>query len=747
MADTKIGAAYIEVLTKGISAVQSDLNKVRDQTTEVGKPVTLPVAANVEAAKQSLQQLKSALSSTQEFATSLQQQLSNTPLSLALQLDKSRGDIVAQVKKDVEGLPKEARVAFVAEKIDAVQAEIQALEAELARLPEEKKIKATVEAAKAPEVKPPDVKAAQAELNKLPARKTILARLEFAKSLKGDLQKTLDSVKAPGVGKAIADSFTMAGAAAATAIGKLTSSVEKIGPIASKSFLVGAAGITGFVRAADPAGFMKLQGTLAQLSVQIGSIFLPLMDMVSKALQTLLEFFRGLSNEQKDSISKWVGIGLAVAAVLAILPKLLTGFSLITTAIKVMGATLALSTGGLSVLLGAVAMAIPLLLSLFGSMDGGEGLGGAFAGIGDSLSSLVSSVTAVFGRVAEVAMAAFEKLKPVLLELVNTIGTIFKQLVPIIGQLVTVLAGIIEKLIPIFAQIIGTVLTIVGKIATALSAVLGPVLELVGKVITTVASVLFPVLETVGTVVNRVLEAFTPLVNMVLGMLVPIITLIATTFSSLMDALQPVISAVTDVANIVLETVAPAFEMFASILGVAISIVSAIFETLVEALKPVISVVVDLLTPAFEFIGMVVKAIGDAIKRVVNGIIDFMNSFFEWYNDQDWLPGRFDLIKRIGEDDKKDESKVDTLKKEKEKKEEKKAPGRHAPTQAPKMELIGLVDAWRKAQTSTAQTPEQKAAEEQRRLMEESNKEQKKQTELLEGIKDKKNDGSGGFDI
>jgi len=73
---------------------------------------------------------------------------------------------------------------------------------------------------------------------------------------------------------------------------------------------------------ADPIRWNEFRGVWAEVSVQIGSILLPVLDMVTDLLRELRDFMRGLSTESKEFISGIVKVGLVITGIV-------TAFSLL----------------------------------------------------------------------------------------------------------------------------------------------------------------------------------------------------------------------------------------------------------------------------------------------------------------------------------------------------------------------------------------------------------------------------------
>src|SRR5207253_8192279 len=136
------------------------------------------------------------------------------------------------------------------------------------------------------------------------------------------------------------------------------------------------------------------------LTVQIGSIFIPVIDAAKAQLQAILGWFRGLTTEQKANILQWAKIGLAIAGVLSLIPVIIIGIQAVGATLAIFGAELGFATGGITVLLGLLAL-LPLALGAVGLAADSSGtlwggLTDAFAAVGNALSDLWTAATPSF---------------------------------------------------------------------------------------------------------------------------------------------------------------------------------------------------------------------------------------------------------------------------------------------------------------------------------------------------------------
>lgn len=567
------------------------------------------------------------------------------------------------------------------------------------------------------------------------------AFVEVATKGLAKVQSDLNFIKgklteASGAGKQLDDATKKSGESAQAATKSfqgLAGVVNSIGAIATKSFFGGIAAISGFVRMADPRGFENLEVALAKLGIQLGRFFVPLLREATEWIERLAGWFKGLSDSQRESVLLFTKIALGIALVLMIIPKLLAAFQLVSMAIAALGAETAIASGGLTVLLGVLAAAIPALLALFGATSGAGGLSGIFEKIGPAIQQLVDVFKNAFGQIVQVVTQVLDKLLPVVttvigviaqvvgglvnafmkgiqpiipivLTIVDQVGQIFGMLAPLFGKLVETVGPILEKIIGVYARLYAAFYGVFSKILGAVMQILPPIIDVISSLFEVVGSVLTPVLDLISEQVKAVVDSMLPIIEGLLSALVPVINTIVEVFKTLVEVAKPLIEAYMEVWKLVQELIIPVFQVLASIIAAAVTAVAAMFKALAEVLIPVIRFIAGILTPVVKALADgIISAVG-AIKRVINGLIDFMNGFIEWYNDQDLLPGKLTKINRIGEDGGAggagDYGGDDDKKKDDKGKKKEDGDKFRGEAKVPPAQLVGIAEAWKKVQTS-----------------------------------------------
>lgn len=506
MADTKIGSAFVEVAMSGVSKVMSDMEEVRTSLRATGQGVE-----------------------------SLRKALSSSPLALALELDKSRGDIVDKVKKDIEGLPRQVQIAFVADQIKAVEGEISALREQLDKTPDNKtihlqlKFAETIQADLAKEInsiKPPPLSVAlglgkganlanevknqianlprkvkiailaenienakakiadlKEKLKQTPNDKVIKLQLLMAQNTKGDLDKQMAAAKGSvlgsigGMAKGVASTF-----------GGLAAGLSQVGGMASGAFSGATGAIKSFVSMADPKGFEDFQVATASVSIQLGRIFVPLLHEVTEWINKLSNYLKNLSDDQREQVLHWTKIALAVAGGLMVFSKVHGVLGTLSSAFGAFGGSTLGVLGPLGLLLGLAGAVIPILTKLFGTAEEGEGLGGALGGMGDAFASLASSIGDAFR------------------DIIETVGPIVSQILEDLAPVFTMLAEAIKEVIPPIVDIFKLLFEALGPIIRIIISILQPVLKIFGEIIKFIGNIIIDIINVVISAINAVLE-------------------------------------------------------------------------------------------------------------------------------------------------------------------------------------------------------------------------------------------------
>lgn len=329
--------------------------------------------------------------------------------------------------------------------------------------------------------------------------------------------------------------FGQFGAVVRVAQGEFQKLADKIN--ASKIALFAVTGsLMGFIHAGlqSTAEGAVLATQFQYISREIASIFLPTIQRVIGALQTVFNWFRSLTGAQQDSIRRWVEAAAVMVVVANLLPRIaglfvstlipaFTAFKTIVVAGSAqIGTALAAATGGLLPLIGVLVTAFAGLLagtragrsvlenladafaplaravaSLFGTL--GNLLGPMLEGFVMALTPIVSVFTTVVEMVnlvlsgvaalAGVFGNTFGKAIGLLLGMVAAFALITTVAVPALISALSSLAALFTAvLIPAFISFASTVIAGLAAIGTALGVATGGLSILVGLLVTAIAA-------------------------------------------------------------------------------------------------------------------------------------------------------------------------------------------------------------------------------------------------------------------
>jgi hypothetical protein len=211
---------------------------------------------------------------------------------------------------------------------------------------------------------------------------------------------------------------------AADAGGKLAQSAQAVKGQSEKMATAGLAVAGAYAYASSKLlSFVKagLAGTTAgealsfqfnQLQRSVAEAFLPVVESVIRRLQTLTQFFRGLSGEQQENVRRWTGITIGALGFMTLVPKLVGGLMTVGAVLK------------------AAALSNPFLLAA-----------GAIA----ALLARTEEGRSSLAEMGKTLMDAFGKLAEILGEV----------LVPIVQALTDALSGPVGKFLLIGALVAG----------------------------------------------------------------------------------------------------------------------------------------------------------------------------------------------------------------------------------------------------------------------------------------------------
>jgi phage-related protein len=569
-----------------------------------------------------------------------------------------------------------------------------------------------------------------------------------------------------------------------THLQQLTNVLSNVGSVATRVFLGASAAITGFVKTADPQGFQRLQGTLAQISVQIGSIFLPILDKTQKMLEGFLNFLRSLDNEQKSQIARWVQVAGAIALGLAVLPRVISLVSIATGAIKLLGTTLAVATGGILPLLATltavgagfalfqsstekgtsgIMSALNPLIKVFGDLKNaflplGASLKPIMESLAGTFTDVVSGIAQAVSTLVPVVVTVFQALIKAVAPVVDAIRPLVSVFMKLVNEVVSTLAPLISKVAPILIAV-GNLITAQITMWTGAFKALVPAIKPIMSAFTAILDSVLPLVESVIDTLTQVLESLTPVVAVVFTAISQSVATGVNVFKALLATAQPAIDLIIDLVNMLGDVFATTFESVSVLfdgLMVDMGDLSAIWEGVVETIKSTVAGLKPLFETVFSAITFTITSViktliylSTLLKEISKG--NFSGAVSSAADAVNEFDRRLDEKQAAREGRKKDRTastEETTTTPEKPQQPEKPKPetdNRHAGQLLQKVELIGFADMWKKAMQATIETPESKMQQEVINTQKEGNQDRKRMVKLLEEIKDKDEGKTGTY--
>jgi hypothetical protein len=208
---------------------------------------------------------------------------------------------------------------------------------------------------------------------------------------------------------------------------KAAQSMQSFARYAAIGFATITGTIGGFVRAGPASSAMgeMLSFQMGFLARSIAGLFTPEIQKAIELVQRATNWFRQLSDRQRENIVHWVEGALAATAVGMILPRLIAGFSAVVAGLKaVTGAMLGVqaASGGVLPLVGALASAFVGVE--MGSEQGRQSLGKLF----ESLQRIVKSIGPVLDDLAKALQPIIDAVVDVVTPAIDALAAAMKQL-------------------------------------------------------------------------------------------------------------------------------------------------------------------------------------------------------------------------------------------------------------------------------------------------------------------------------
>lgn len=401
----------------------------------------------------------------------------------------------------------------------------------------------------------------------------------------------------------------------------------------------GSAGIKEMMLAADAAGFIMTDSTIAA-TLKYSEASRRLTDAIvmlkSIALDPLLPIITAIT----EQITEWLMDTDLISAALLRLRQaaIVTGAALaamaagkFARALTQLPALISTVTNGMRALramllsTNAAMIAIPLAIAgvllagqdLFTWVQGGDSLIGNFIdqwaesdGILGSVARTIQDLKPVAEKMFDVLSKAAGAILPALTSMLAMLADAFMTaLAPAIVDVVTELVAAFQEMSPLIAET-----------ATMIGEVIADVVVMAAKIIAVFATTIFPVIRlllpmVIATVTN---------ILAVIAWILPAVVLIINIIAAIIRGVAPIVTGVVSVIT--------------NVLVVLAAVISAIITGIAEAALPMINSIVEAITGAVDFIGgalgtligwfrdafdaiaEIVKPVADSIAAVVKGV-------------------------------------------------------------------------------------------------------------------------------
>ncbi len=443
-------------------------------------------------------------------------------------------------------------------------------------------------------------------------------------------------------------------------------------------------GLTAALQAAQPLlqSFADLLGNFADSLPDTADSFSELADngvsvfsdALDKLIPILSEFVGTLSGLFTGFDSAWLNdfseglqdLGSSLGSgILDVLDSLVGAFAALSfelpTLLPILG-DVAEATGGVlaTALDQAAASVTPLTDALEDLAPVLDPLENTFSGIAEITGTLVAALAPLVGAVGFIAAGIGQVLNPVVDQLRENFQKIKPDLVAITETLGTALKNAFENLRPgleAFVEIAGRILSVVTVILPALRGLIelfAPLLEVIGLVAGKILEFLAPALSGLATVLTTLLELFfehiVPIfiefANILVDMVGPALSglwEIASTvfgaltdaFFALMEANQAVWDAIVGYIQTSIDGIVAIFEMITGVLGGWFSdawsgfrdFVSGIWDSIWNKIVDIVNAIVNFFTG--DAASNLAGAIGDAFQGMLNTAVSWLNAIVD----------------------------------------------------------------------------------------------------------------------
>lgn len=263
--------------------------------------------------------------------------------------------------------------------------------------------------------------------------------------------------------------------------------MEKVATAAVYSWGIASASIAGFVRAglSGTAMAAQLSFQMNALSRNIAGLFAPEIQRAINLVRSLVEWFRGLTDEQRSNIVRWIEGATVAAGVAILLPRIVSGIQAVilglrALAVAIAGVEASTGIGAILPLIGAAAAAITALVI---GTEAGRGALGKFwdvlKGIAEALGKIFAPIAAGIGAIVEKLTDAFDAIAGPLLEALKGIAEAFAPLGEAIGGLAASVGDVLAGAFKVVAEIVIAALNVMRPFISVLVQIASVVVNVV----------------------------------------------------------------------------------------------------------------------------------------------------------------------------------------------------------------------------------------------------------------------------
>lgn len=210
------------------------------------------------------------------------------------------------------------------------------------------------------------------------------------------------------------------------------------------------------VSAAAPREFDDMRVAIFSLNLQIGRIFIPLLREVTGQIQQLGNWFRNLTDAQREQILNWVRIAAAVGTVATVLPTLVSAVS--SASGVVYGLGLAFRFLGMSIPVAGLAAVVTVLgivgLVMRQAASGSFNLTAALQSVMTALQNIWSALQPVISALISLSTSFLTAFIEVLTFLYRTIQQVIDAL-SFLADWFNAIASFLAPLVSLVSSIIG----------------------------------------------------------------------------------------------------------------------------------------------------------------------------------------------------------------------------------------------------------------------------------------------------